>query len=173
MVHEDQQVDTHGGTDGTASGAGCSARLRPGQESKEVHAAAATGVPGHVSAYYTRRCKRHKGHYKYRYPKLSAVCDTANHLILGTVIDRGPKPDAIWAFAASSRRPYADGRGRTVNPVRSTDTTGDSCRSIFPSRHSANDGRSKLCSACSNGTLARVSVPDITTASRARSAPAS
>lgn len=49
----------------------------------------------HASAYYTRRCKRHKGHYKHRYPKLSAVCDTANHLILGIVIDRGPKPDAI------------------------------------------------------------------------------
>ncbi len=49
----------------------------------------------HVSAYYTRRCKRHKGHYKHRYPKLSVVCDTANHLILGAVIDRGPKPDAI------------------------------------------------------------------------------
>lgn len=49
----------------------------------------------HASAYYTRRCKRHKGHYKHRYPKLSAICDTANHLILGIVIDRGPKPDAI------------------------------------------------------------------------------
>ena len=47
----------------------------------------------HVSAYYTRRCGRHKGHIKRRYPKLSAVCDTANHLILGAVIDRGPKLD--------------------------------------------------------------------------------
>ncbi len=47
----------------------------------------------HVSAYYTRRCGRHKGHYKRRYPKLSAICDTANHLILGAVIDRGPKLD--------------------------------------------------------------------------------
>jgi len=49
----------------------------------------------HVSAYFTKRCKNHKGHYKHRYPKLSAVCDTANHLILGAFIDRGPKPDAI------------------------------------------------------------------------------
>jgi len=49
----------------------------------------------HVSAYYTRRCGRHKGRKKRRYPKLSAVCDTANHLILGAVIDRGPKPDAL------------------------------------------------------------------------------
>jgi hypothetical protein len=49
----------------------------------------------HVSDYYTRRCGRHKAHRKRRYPKLSAVCDTANHLILGVVIDRGPKPDAV------------------------------------------------------------------------------
>jgi hypothetical protein len=47
----------------------------------------------HVSAYFTRRCGRHKGHYKHRFPKLSAICDTANHLILGAVIDRGPKLD--------------------------------------------------------------------------------
>jgi hypothetical protein len=49
----------------------------------------------HVSAYYTRRCGRHKGHHKHRHPKLSAVCDTANHLILGAVINRGPKPDHV------------------------------------------------------------------------------
>ena len=47
----------------------------------------------HVSTYYTKRCERHKGHYKSRYPKLSVVGDTANHLILGVGIDRGPKPD--------------------------------------------------------------------------------
>jgi len=47
----------------------------------------------HVSDYFTRRCGRHKAHRKRRYPKLSAVCDTANHLILGAVIDRGPKLD--------------------------------------------------------------------------------
>jgi hypothetical protein len=51
----------------------------------------------HVSAYYTQRCKRHEGHYKHRYPKLSAICDTANHLILGVVIDRGPQVDAVEA----------------------------------------------------------------------------
>lgn len=49
----------------------------------------------HASAYFTHRCKRHKGHYKRRYPKVSAICDTGNHLILGAVIDRGPKPDHI------------------------------------------------------------------------------
>ena len=49
----------------------------------------------HVSAYFTKRCKRHAGHLKHRFPKLSAVCDTASHLILGSVIDRGPKPDSI------------------------------------------------------------------------------
>ncbi len=53
----------------------------------------------HVSAYYTQRCQRHKGHYKSRYPKLSAVGDTANHLILGSVIDRGPKLDITEAQA--------------------------------------------------------------------------
>jgi hypothetical protein len=53
----------------------------------------------HVSAYYTQRCQRHKGHYKSRYPKLSVVGDTANHLILGCVIDRGPKLDITEAQA--------------------------------------------------------------------------
>jgi len=51
----------------------------------------------HVSAYFTKRCEKHKGHYKHRYPKISAICDTANHLILGLVIDRGPKPDPVEA----------------------------------------------------------------------------
>ena len=58
----------------------------------------ATGLESHhVSAYYTRRSRRHSGHYKHRYPKLSAVCDTANHLILGVVADRGPHPDLVEA----------------------------------------------------------------------------
>jgi hypothetical protein len=51
----------------------------------------------HVSAYFTKRCKRHGAHYKRRYPKLSAICDIANHLVLGIVIDRGPKPDPVEA----------------------------------------------------------------------------
>jgi hypothetical protein len=51
----------------------------------------------HVSAYFTQRCKRHEAHYKHRYPKLSAICDTANHLILGIVVDRGPKVDPVEA----------------------------------------------------------------------------
>jgi hypothetical protein len=49
----------------------------------------------HVSAYYTKRCKGHKGHYKRRYPKLSAVVDVDSHLFVGLVIDRGPKPDDL------------------------------------------------------------------------------
>ena len=54
----------------------------------------ATGLETrHVSAYYTRRCQRHRGHRKHRYPKVSAVCDTATHLVLGAVIDRGPRLD--------------------------------------------------------------------------------
>ena len=51
----------------------------------------------HVSAYYTQRCQRHKGHYKSRYSKLSAIGDTANHLILGSEMDRGPQPDLAEA----------------------------------------------------------------------------
>ncbi|RPJ31934.1 MAG: IS4/IS5 family transposase [Planctomycetaceae bacterium] len=51
----------------------------------------------HVSVYYTKRTKTQKGHYKSRYPKLSVVGDTANHLILGGGIDRGPKPDLTEA----------------------------------------------------------------------------
>ena len=53
-----------------------------------------TGIETHhASRYYTRRCKRHQGHYKHRYPKLSAICDVSNHLLLGMVIDQGPKLD--------------------------------------------------------------------------------
>jgi hypothetical protein len=51
----------------------------------------------HSSVYYTKRTKTQKGHYKSRYPKLSVVGDTANHLILGCGIDRGPKPDLTEA----------------------------------------------------------------------------
>jgi len=47
----------------------------------------------HASRYYTHRCQRHSGHYKLRFPKLSAVCDTATHLLLGMFIDQGPKLD--------------------------------------------------------------------------------
>ncbi len=47
----------------------------------------------HASRYYTNCCKRHERHYKRRFPKLSAICDTSNHLILGMIIDRGPKLD--------------------------------------------------------------------------------
>jgi hypothetical protein len=69
------------------------------KRSKQV-AIDSTGLESrHVSAYFTKRCGRHSSHYKRRYPKLSAICDTANHLILGMVIDRGPKPDAVEAKA--------------------------------------------------------------------------
>jgi len=66
----------------------------------------------HVSAYYTKRCPQHQGHYKSRYPKLSAVGDTANHLILGCGIDRGPKPDLsearVTVRAALAHQPLGD-----------------------------------------------------------------
>jgi len=59
----------------------------------------------------TRRCHRHGAHYKHRYPKLSALCDTANHLILGVVIDSGPTVDIVEArqtlHEALARQPLA------------------------------------------------------------------
>lgn len=59
-----------------------------------------TGIESrYASRYYTRRCKRHEGHYKHYYPKLSAICDTATHLVLGIVIDRGPRLDHAEADA--------------------------------------------------------------------------
>ena len=65
----------------------------------------------HVSAYYVRRCRHRKGHRRRRYPKLSAVCDTATHLVLGAVADRGPKPDMVEAEAtlveAFGHQPFA------------------------------------------------------------------
>ena len=49
----------------------------------------------HVSLHYAKRSWRHSGHYKRRYPKLSALCDIQSHLILAAVVDRGPKPDIV------------------------------------------------------------------------------
>jgi len=67
-------------------------------ECSEQAAIDSTGLETrHVSAYFTKRCDRHCNHYKHRYPKLSAICDTDSHLILGVVIDRGPKPDPVEA----------------------------------------------------------------------------
>jgi hypothetical protein len=54
----------------------------------------------HISSYFTKRRGVPSTYKRRRYPKLSAVCDTANHLILGIVINRGPKPDSIEARPA-------------------------------------------------------------------------
>jgi hypothetical protein len=79
------------------------------QRSKQA-AIDSTGLESrHVSAYFTKRCQRHGAHYKRRYPKLSAICDTANHLVLGIVIDRGPK--------TRSCRGQADFAGGTEPPT--------------------------------------------------------
>jgi hypothetical protein len=59
----------------------------------------------HVSHYFTRRCGRHQAHDKARYPKVSALCDTRNHLVLGLFVDRGPKPDHC-EFAATVRQAH-------------------------------------------------------------------
>jgi len=47
----------------------------------------------HVSVHYARASWRHKGHYKHRFPKLSALCDVRSHLVLAAVVNRGPRPD--------------------------------------------------------------------------------
>ena len=51
----------------------------------------------HVSAYFIKRRQSRCAHHRIRYPKLSAICDTANHLILGIVTDRGPRVDPVEA----------------------------------------------------------------------------
>ena len=53
----------------------------------------------HVSLHYAKRSWRHSGHWKRRYPKLSALCDTKSHLILAVVVDRGPKPDIVEFYS--------------------------------------------------------------------------
>jgi transposase len=66
------------------------------KDRSKIVAIDSTGMEtSHASRYYTYRCKHHEGHYKKRFPKLSAICDTSNHLILGMVIDRGPKLDHV------------------------------------------------------------------------------
>ncbi|MDP6745966.1 MAG: transposase [Candidatus Poribacteria bacterium] len=72
------------------------AKIRP--KCSQQAAIDSTGLESrHVSADFTKRGGRHCNHEKRRYPKLSAICDTASHLILGAVIDRGPKPDPVEA----------------------------------------------------------------------------
>jgi len=63
-------------------------------ETSQVAAIDSTGLESrHVSHYFTRRCDRHAAHYKATYPKLSAICDTRTHLILGITVNRGPTVD--------------------------------------------------------------------------------
>jgi len=72
-------------------------RCRQGKllpETTRLAAIDSTGLESrHVSHYFTRRSDRHAAHFKSTYPKLSAVCDTRSHLILGVTVNRGPKPD--------------------------------------------------------------------------------
>jgi transposase len=59
-----------------------------------------------ASTYYSHRA----GTKHHRFPKVSAVVDIHTHLILGAVIDRGPKPDDIefhrLARQAHRRQPF-------------------------------------------------------------------
>lgn len=76
-MHGDEQIHINRSGPGIGSGPAESAGLSPRQEPQK----------------FTRR----SGHYEHRYPKLSAVCDTANHPILGVVADRSPYPDRVGA----------------------------------------------------------------------------
>lgn len=61
---------------------------------------------GRASLYYTRRTGRRRR----RFPKISAVVDVSSHLVLGVLVDRGPKPDDIEfhrvARQAHARHPF-------------------------------------------------------------------
>jgi len=55
----------------------------------------ATGLePRHVSAYFIDRRGPLLGRRRRHWPKLTAVCDTASHLIAGAVVTRGPSQDS-------------------------------------------------------------------------------
>jgi len=65
----------------------------------------------HVSVHYARRSWRHSGHYKRKFPKLSALCEVRSHIILAAVVDRGPRPDVVElpaVLAAALRRQQFD-----------------------------------------------------------------
>ncbi len=51
----------------------------------------------HVSRYFVRRRSREPGLWQtttyIRFPKLGVVCDCENHMILSTLLTRGPSPD--------------------------------------------------------------------------------
>ena len=49
----------------------------------------------HVSRHYAKRSWRHSGHWKRRFPKLTALCDVKSHIVLGGHVDRGPGPDVV------------------------------------------------------------------------------
>lgn len=61
---------------------------------------------GCASRYFGQR----SGREYHRFPKVSAVAEVRTHLILGVVIDRGPKPDDIEFHAlarqAHRRQPF-------------------------------------------------------------------
>jgi len=93
----------------------------------------------HVSHYFTRRCERHRAHDKARYPKVSALCDTRSHLVLGLVVDRGPKPDHCEFKAtvreAHGRQPFATllgDAGYDSEPAHRLCRDHLGVRSIFP-----------------------------------------
>ena len=67
----------------------------------------------HVSRHYARRSWRHSGHWKRRFPKLSALCDVESHIVLGGFVNRGPKPDVV-EFPEVVKQALARHRFRTI-----------------------------------------------------------
>ena len=63
----------------------------------------------HVSRYFSQR----RGCQYSRFPKLSAIVDTASHLFLGLVVDRGPKNDLV-EFVPLVRRAHRRQRFETL-----------------------------------------------------------
>lgn len=77
------------------------------KDCSELAAIDSTGMNcGCASTYYGHRT----GRKYHRYPKVSAIIDIKQHLVLGVVIDRGPKPDDVefhrLASQAHRRHPF-------------------------------------------------------------------
>jgi len=103
----------------------------------------------HVSRYFSHR----RGCHYSRYPKLSAIVDTASHLFLGLVVDRGPKNDLV-EFVPLVRQAHRRQRFETLLGDVAYDSEGNldllatqhRVAGVFPPRRgqSANKPPSKL-----------------------------
>ena len=72
------------------------------KDRSELAAIDSTGMnAGSASTYFSHRT----GRRYHRFPKVSAVIDVKKHLVLGVIIDRGPKPDDL-EFHRLARQAY-------------------------------------------------------------------